>query len=688
VEAASIPWRPIGELFVARGLITEEQLEQALAEQAATGQRLGETLVKQNLITSPELTQALMEQLGREVAKEDGFGSGLWAEIQRRNSRGDDSPSHLSVVEADRSPFGSALGEAVANPAEEPSTVNLSQAGLEQDFEDLRTELGVGVLGSPVQEETSAVGMPADLEAIGPELAANEAMVASLTAELRQARESLAAREELVAQEIEARQNARRDAEPLRERLAERQTRLTELEAEVASLVLARAQEAAARPAPDDQAQRELAVWAARLSELEHTLEVREGRIEQLERLAEETRCERDAMSERLTHAESRAAEAERRQHELETASSMELEQQLHAAVGRAAELEQTLRARDERIEALERLRAEEGEGRNGMNERLAQAESRAAEAERQLLELEQQLQVAEGRVSEVGGQITAFRTQLETADASLQEERAAHARTRHASDHAVADAGRAREELREIERGFEALRLERDDARSELDEVQMTIAAHEQRASTYEEELAAAHAELQHACDEHEQARQRVEQLVAETAGTSAALAESERALEKSRGELDRGAGELVDQLAAARAELQGSHAVAVDLEQRLAIAGSRAVELEMQIAALDARLAEETSSHAETRRVLAQALDELAVESVPGMSGEGESALQDYLCFAPSKEGYRLVHGSGRLPSVGDPYDLDGAEHVVTRIGRSPLPFDSRRCVYLQAS
>jgi len=81
VEAAHIPWRPLGELFVARGLITGDELEEALAEQAATKQRLGEILVSRNLISSPELTEALMEQLGREVAKEQGFGTGLWSRM-------------------------------------------------------------------------------------------------------------------------------------------------------------------------------------------------------------------------------------------------------------------------------------------------------------------------------------------------------------------------------------------------------------------------------------------------------------------------------------------------------------------------------------------------------------------------------------------------------------------------------
>ena len=67
MEAASLPWRPIGELFVARGVITHDQLEEALAEQAASGKRLGEILVDRQLVSSPELTQTLMEQLGRQV---------------------------------------------------------------------------------------------------------------------------------------------------------------------------------------------------------------------------------------------------------------------------------------------------------------------------------------------------------------------------------------------------------------------------------------------------------------------------------------------------------------------------------------------------------------------------------------------------------------------------------------------
>src|SRR5438128_7603540 len=87
VEAAQVPWRPLGELFVKRGLISEAELETALAEQAATGKRLGEILVDRGLVSGPDLTSALMDQLGVEISKEEGFGSGLWAEIKRRHKR-------------------------------------------------------------------------------------------------------------------------------------------------------------------------------------------------------------------------------------------------------------------------------------------------------------------------------------------------------------------------------------------------------------------------------------------------------------------------------------------------------------------------------------------------------------------------------------------------------------------------
>jgi hypothetical protein len=53
VESAAIqfPWRQLGELLVAEGLLTEDELEQALAEQAKTGRLLGQILVSNSYLS-------------------------------------------------------------------------------------------------------------------------------------------------------------------------------------------------------------------------------------------------------------------------------------------------------------------------------------------------------------------------------------------------------------------------------------------------------------------------------------------------------------------------------------------------------------------------------------------------------------------------------------------------------------
>jgi type IV pilus assembly protein PilB len=45
MEAAQAAWRPLGEVIVERGLITPEQLEDALLEQRITNKRLGTILI-------------------------------------------------------------------------------------------------------------------------------------------------------------------------------------------------------------------------------------------------------------------------------------------------------------------------------------------------------------------------------------------------------------------------------------------------------------------------------------------------------------------------------------------------------------------------------------------------------------------------------------------------------------------
>ena len=54
----------IGELLVEKGLISREQLDEALREQTATGKKLGQVLIDLKLITEDELTDVISTRLG------------------------------------------------------------------------------------------------------------------------------------------------------------------------------------------------------------------------------------------------------------------------------------------------------------------------------------------------------------------------------------------------------------------------------------------------------------------------------------------------------------------------------------------------------------------------------------------------------------------------------------------------
>jgi hypothetical protein len=66
VEAAAVhfPWRQLGELLVAEELLTEDELEQALAEQASSGRLLGQILVNNGYLSAFSLARVLSEQHG------------------------------------------------------------------------------------------------------------------------------------------------------------------------------------------------------------------------------------------------------------------------------------------------------------------------------------------------------------------------------------------------------------------------------------------------------------------------------------------------------------------------------------------------------------------------------------------------------------------------------------------------
>jgi hypothetical protein len=56
-------------------------------------------------------------------------------------------------------------------------------------------------------------------------------------------------------------------------------------------------------------------------------------------------------------------------------------------------------------------------------------------------------------------------------------------------------------------------------------------------------------------------------------------------------------------------------------------------------------------------------------------------------YLLFVWKPSGYELREADGEVPAVGAEVEQDEVRLRVTKVAPSPLPGDSRPCVYLQA-
>lgn len=145
--AAVIAWKPLGEMLIERGLLTVAELDDALEEQEHTGQRLGAILVSRKLVSSPVLTTILAEQFGVELERQDGFGSGLLALIERRNHRiaspaDEPRPEKQSpVVIVAAPPSEEPLSDLVAELAAVRAELDYERrrrAELEQELSDLR----------------------------------------------------------------------------------------------------------------------------------------------------------------------------------------------------------------------------------------------------------------------------------------------------------------------------------------------------------------------------------------------------------------------------------------------------------------------------------------------------------------------------------------------------------------------
>jgi hypothetical protein len=63
-----------------------------------------------------------------------------------------------------------------------------------------------------------------------------------------------------------------------------------------------------------------------------------------------------------------------------------------------------------------------------------------------------------------------------------------------------------------------------------------------------------------------------------------------------------------------------------------------------------------------------------------------DGQQQSRTHLRFVWTTNGYELREREGDPPGLGEEVDEDETRLRVTKVAPSPLPGDSRRCVYLQ--
>lgn len=159
MEAAEQSWRPLGELLVTKGLVTEDELNRALKEQEETGRLLGTILVERGFVSGPALAVALAEQYGVELDTERGFGTGLWAEIDRRHRAGRGVAPEENVVRLE--PAKAPQLEAVPDPDPELDRLQAENRRLLEEIDRLQSEFTrLKVVEAPEQPSSHVVFVP------------------------------------------------------------------------------------------------------------------------------------------------------------------------------------------------------------------------------------------------------------------------------------------------------------------------------------------------------------------------------------------------------------------------------------------------------------------------------------------------------------------------------------------------
>ena len=149
MEVSGHVWRPLGSVLVAQGVVSAEAVEEALAEQERSGERLGEILIARGYASRISIVDALAQQAGLLLEPERGFGSGLRQQLERRHREGH-ACGHVDRVEGadgtaelDRSTAATDLSAVLVERAREmttsPDSSGLGHSALPPDIAFLAT---------------------------------------------------------------------------------------------------------------------------------------------------------------------------------------------------------------------------------------------------------------------------------------------------------------------------------------------------------------------------------------------------------------------------------------------------------------------------------------------------------------------------------------------------------------------
>ena len=178
-------WRRLGDIFVERGFVTQEELDEALVRQRQTGERLGEALVAQGVISKFELAGALAEQmavLGEPDAEEAAGNGQPEATVHQLHARDDteEAPSATNVIElAAPVEWGTTQVEPDPPAVEVPETpVEEEPAAASEALEPAPAEVEPEEEPQPVEAQVEHVEAPQPAEVMLTEL--HEAFLAEV----------------------------------------------------------------------------------------------------------------------------------------------------------------------------------------------------------------------------------------------------------------------------------------------------------------------------------------------------------------------------------------------------------------------------------------------------------------------------------------------------------------------------